>query len=130
MPSRKRVAAVDRLAVALDRAPVAQRIEHPPPKRGAASSILAGRANLRSGTPRELRWAGHAGHPSRVHSDGGRRSLCPASASSEPITRPAQRVHFRPGLLSSWPWPQASESHAWLVLAALIANEGTGPANG
>src|SRR6266851_2275202 len=25
-------------------APVAQRIEHPPPKRGAASSILAGRA--------------------------------------------------------------------------------------
>jgi hypothetical protein len=29
-------------------APVAQRIEHPPPKRGAAGSIPAGRASLRS----------------------------------------------------------------------------------
>src|SRR6266508_3536563 len=39
-----------------ERAPVAQRIEHPPPKRGAAGSIPAGRANLRSpAIARELR---------------------------------------------------------------------------
>ena len=34
------------LTVAVDCAPVAQGIEHPPPKRGAASSILAGRATF------------------------------------------------------------------------------------
>src|SRR5262249_17210701 len=32
-------------------APVAQRIEHPPPKRGAASSILAGRTSLDGAPP-------------------------------------------------------------------------------
>lgn len=36
------------LAPAPPFAPVAQGIEHPPPKRGAASSILAGRATLHS----------------------------------------------------------------------------------
>src|SRR5437868_4912986 len=33
------------------RAPVAQGIEHPPPKRGAGSSILPGRATIRRRSP-------------------------------------------------------------------------------
>ena len=37
-------------------APVAQRIEHPPPKRGAASSILAGRAIFRFRAFRRPHW--------------------------------------------------------------------------
>ena len=48
MLTRRVYHACSKLLVWRLHAPVAQGIEHPPPKRGAASSILAGRANFRS----------------------------------------------------------------------------------
>ena len=41
-------------SIRTDDAPVAQGIEHPPPKRGAASSILAGRAIFRGALDRRV----------------------------------------------------------------------------
>src|SRR5215471_11897660 len=61
LPTRQ---GVDKLSLAHLNAPVAQGIEHPPPKRGAASSILAGRATFflarrRVSVAVLLRWADH-----------------------------------------------------------------------
>jgi hypothetical protein len=83
---------LDQLTVTLQCAPVAQRIEHPPPKRGAAGSIPAGRATLNPHFTSGLRSAA-----SGCCTDGGRsdRAPCATSCNDCVLPVPNRRMESR-----------------------------------